>query len=360
MEKKKLKIALLSFYSGVVYRGVETYVHELANKLIALGHDITVYQNGKKLPGAKYKTISTNIPFSQTRQGNVGFLFNSLNRIWTVKKFTSKVLGQMNVSTDVVVATNNRFQVVLCRLWTRKHGIKMVIPGQSGPGLDERIALWSFPDMFVPLSGHQRAWAKKINPCVKVSEVIHNGVDLDKFSRGVKPLKFDLSRPIILCAAAFWPMKRLHLLIHAVAKVNDASLLLVGAGEYKNQLNKLGKKLLGSRFLITSFPHSQMPSVYTACDLFSYPTSSWESFGIVLVEAMASGLPVVATDDPIRREVVGDAGLFVDPTDVDAYSKAFARALKINWGDKPRKQAEKFSWDKIAEQYEQLFLDLTK
>ena len=60
-----------------------------------------------------------------------------------------------------------------------------------------------------------------------------------------------------------------------------------------------------------------------------------------MVEAMASGLPVVATDDPIRREIVGDAGLFVDPTDTNKFANTIEKALNTNWGEKPRKQAEK-------------------
>jgi glycosyltransferase involved in cell wall biosynthesis len=101
-----------------------------------------------------------------------------------------------------------------------------------------------------------------------------------------------------------------------------------------------------------------MPRVYGAADIFTYPTVPWESFGIVLVEAMASGLPVVATDDPIRREIVGDAGLFDDPLNTKVYAKALRKALAKDWGDKPRKQAEKFSWDKIADQYHKLFDEL--
>ena len=98
-----------------------------------------------------------------------------------------------------------------------------------------------------------------------------------------------------------------------------------------------------------------MPEIYSRANVFTLASKTYESFGIVLVEAMASGLPVVATDDPIRREIVGDAGLFVDPTDTDAYAAAIEKALNTDWGNKPRKQAEKFDWDVIAKQYEDLF-----
>ena len=101
-----------------------------------------------------------------------------------------------------------------------------------------------------------------------------------------------------------------------------------------------------------------MPAVYAAADLFTFPTVPYESFGIALVEAMASGLPVVATDDPIRREIVGVAGLFVDPADTGAYAAALQKALKINWSKKPRIRAQQYSWSKIASDYDRLFRKL--
>ena len=53
-----MKIVFLSFYSGVVYRGVETFVHQLSNSLVELGHKVIVYQLGQELPRAKYQTVS--------------------------------------------------------------------------------------------------------------------------------------------------------------------------------------------------------------------------------------------------------------------------------------------------------------
>jgi glycosyltransferase involved in cell wall biosynthesis len=228
--KYNMKIAFLSFYSGVVYRGVETYVHELSNRLVLLGHDVTVYQGGSKLPNAKYKTVSIKNSFFEKSVTKKNLFTNSLARTEAVRSFSIEALKQMNKSVDVVIATNNRFQALLCRYWTKKNKAKLVIHGQGGPGIDERIALWCFPDLFIPLSLYQKEWAERVNPFVKVSEVVHNGVDLEKFNAGTKAIKINLPKPIILCVGALWPMKRLHLLIKAVAKLKNASLLIVGEG----------------------------------------------------------------------------------------------------------------------------------
>ncbi len=356
-----MKIIFLSYFSGMVSRGVETYVHELGNRLTKYGHEVVVYQKGNKLSDSLYKTIVIRDDNQLNRSGKLGRIINAYNSINNVLKFSNKVFKELDKDTDIVIATNGRGQSVKSKLWTRKNNSKLVISGQAGPGFDERIVLWSFPDVFIPLTDFQKEWAKKANPFVNVVNKIPNGVDLDKFSKYVQPINVYLPKPIVLCAAALWPdMKRQHLLIKAMKNV-DASLLLAGQGEGEDQLNKLGLRLLGKkRFLIKSFKHHEMPGVFASTDLFSFPTSAWESFGIVLVEAMASGLGVVATDDLIRREIVGDAGTFVDPNDIDEYTKALNFALNKDWGNKPRNQAEKFSWDIIAKQYNNLFNELVK
>jgi len=105
--------------------------------------------------------------------------------------------------------------------------------------------------------------------------------------------------------------------------------------------------------------YEDMPSVYRACDVFVFLQRSSEAFGIVYLEAMASGLPVVAADDSARREIVGDAGVFVDDSgNVDGLGEAIEKALETDWGMRPRGQAKNFSWDKIAVQYEKVFNSL--
>lgn len=359
MDTKKPKVAFLSFYNGEVYRGVETYVFELCNILADLGIDITVYQNGPKLKNSRYKTISTNLPIDWTQKGIEGrFLGIPFTDYYArlVGKFTRKALNLVDKDTDVIVSNNGSLQVLYCRVWSFIKGVKHIAVGQSGPGADDKWNLLCFPDVFMTLTSFQKDWAHKFNPFVKV-EKIPNGVDLKKFNSRTKHLKIDLPHPIILSVGALEPGKRLDLIIKAVSKTRS-SLLLVGKGMQEKDLLKLGNDVMPGRLKIISLPFLDMPKVYTACDLFTYPTVPWESFGIVLLEAMASNLPIVATDDPIRKEIVGDAGLFVDPTDIQKYSEVLDKALKIKWDTKPRKQAEKYSWDEVAIKYKELFNNL--
>lgn len=348
-----MKIVFLTFYSGLVFRGVETFVHELANNLIDLGHDVTVYQGGNELPNAKYRTVVVRVPYDPNRKGSYISFFNY--HALVIKNFTQKVLDQVNKDADVIFPTNGQYESVMCSIWAKRNNKKLIISGQSGPGIDDRINLFTFPNVFVGMTDFQCNWAKRANPFIKVAK-IPNGVDLSEF----KPVKekknnfFNLPRPIILNVSALVSWKRQELIVKAVSRLKQGSLVLVGKGEEEQRLTKLGNDLLPGRFEIVSFKHNEMKNVYPHADIFTFSTVPWESFGIVMLEAMASGLPVVATDDPIRREIVGDVGLFVDPNNIEEYAKALDRALSIDWGDKPLKQAAKFSWETVAKAYEKI------
>jgi glycosyltransferase involved in cell wall biosynthesis len=311
-----MHIAFLNKYQNKVFRGAETFVYELSRRL-SKNHEVDVISD------VNYFTLLR-------------------------KKY------------DLIIPTNGRCQAIIVRKIALLTGARMIVSGQSGIGWDDRVNLYSFPDVFVALSSKALNWAKKINPLVK-SVYIPNGVDLEKFTFKGSPFKVSLKKPIVLVVGAFTEQKRMDLTIKAVAKINGASLLMIGGGgELQEELNKEGKRLLGEKFELKSVPFEKMPEIYRCADVFTLPSTPSESFGNVLVEAMASGLPVVATDDPIRREIVGNAGIFVDPTNINEYAKALETALKTNWGDKPRRQTEKFSWDEIAKKYNNLLIEIIK
>ena len=343
MVKEKLKIAFLSISHQAVERGAETFVSEVSKRLKVRGHDVDIL-SARKAHLPRWPILWR---FFLDPQGVQVCLFTlkNLTKIWK-KKY------------DVVIPVDSGWQPAWVRLTTWLYGGKMVISGQSGKGWDDRNNLWSFPNAFVAISSHLADWAKKANPLVKI-EYVPNGVDTKKFNPKGVVFKPKLQRQIVLCIAALEKDKRIDLAIKAVSKI-DASLLVVGGGTQRKELQSLGNELLRDRFRITKMPFEKIPQVYRSADIFTYPTVSWESFGIVMLEAMASGLPVVANKDPIRAEIVGDTGLLVDPTDTKAYAVALRAALKKDWGDSPHKQAKKFSWDKITQRYEKLFIDLVK
>jgi glycosyltransferase involved in cell wall biosynthesis len=325
-----MKIAFLSWFSGDRYRGVETFVHQLANSLIDLENDVIVYQHGKKLPDTKYR---------------VGYLNNQ------------HLLPNLERDIDILVPLNGDIQVWLSKMWCVLYNKKLVVTGQSGPGLGDRIKVLAFPDVFISLSDFQTNWCHRCNPFVKV-EKIYNGVDLDKFKQGKTKLNFNLNKPIILWVGALESMKRPDLVIKTVSRL-DASLLIVGKGNLEQELFNLGQQLMPGRMIIKAFKHAEMPEVYKAADLFVFSTVPWESFGIVMLEAMAANLPVVVSDDPIRKGIIGNAGFTVDVTNTCAFAQKIKDALNKDWGDLPRRRARQFSWNKVAKRYDQVFRNTT-
>src|SRR5258708_5041777 len=349
------KVAFLSFFNGVYERGVETLVLQLGERL-AKTCDFTVYQSGAKSSNL-FKTKIYETPWNSVLQEPSSLkkrLFLDPTSL-SVKEFMQKILPDLKREKyDIVVPCNNGWETILCKL---NNVGKIVTIGQAGIGWDDRVNMWSFPDTFIGYTDYQCDWVHKNNPFVRI-EKIPNGVDLNNFGEKGKKYKIDLPKPIILMVAALVPLKRQELAIRAVAKMKNGSLVLVGKGDDEVRLTRMGNELLPGRFKILSLTFDKIPEIYRSADLFTFPTSSWESFGLVLLEAMASNLPIVATDDPIRREIVGDAGLFVDPVDTQKYAKTLEKVLEIKWGSKPREQAEKYSWDDIAKKYQKLFDEL--
>ena len=338
-----MKIAFLILKRGESVRGAEIFVQEVSKRLRASN---------------KVDVIS----------GSVGplprwpLLWRAFLDPWglAVARFTlKKVPGLWHNKYDIIVPINGGWQPAIVRLLTWLRGGKMVISGQSGKGWDDRNNLWCFPNVFVSLSAKLKNWAKGANPFVKV-EQIPNGVDLTRFNPLGHRVDFKLERPIILCVGALEEDKRMDLVIKAVSRLSQGSLVVVGSGSKESKLVALGERLLKGRFMIASYGFDTMPQIYRAADLFTLASPWYRSFEIVIVEAMAVNLPVVVNNDEIRAEIVGDAGLLVDPTNSEQYAGVLKSALDKHWGEKPRMQAKKFDWDEISSRYEKLFESLLK
>lgn len=337
-----MKIAFINIYQNQVDRGAETFVKEISERL-SRHHEVKVF-SGNKIPGKRWP-ILWRLFIDPQGLAIAGFTLELVPKILKEKY-------------DVIVPLNGGWQPAIIRLITWLYGGKMIVSGQSGIGWDDRNNLWCFPNTFVALSTKSRLWSGRVMPFVKAVR-IPNGVDPKKFKPEGPKYQTKLPKPVVLCVGALTKTKRIDLVIRAVAKMGSASLLVVaGSADREKEIRQLGTSLLGKRFELIKLPFSKMPEVYRAADVFTIASEPYYSFEIVLVEAMASGLPVVANSDPIRREIVGRAGVLVDPTNTCAYAIALENALRLKWGKRPINQAKKFNWDNIALEYEKLFLDL--
>ena len=358
-----MKIAILHYYQGSVDRGAETFIYHLAKRL-AKKSDLIVFQGGEVKPDLPFKAIQ-----KHPDQGNYPDddlpVAHILKRLFLDSRkraefiFTLKCLPELiRFRPDIIIPLNSGWQALIISILSRFLNATTVIPGQSGPGWNDRWNLWVKPHIFIALTDRQKKWAEETSLWKEVEIVkIPNGVDLDQFNPAGKKKKLALQKPIILLVGATIPSKRVEQGIAAVAKLDKGSLLLLGTGPGDKRVDKLGYKLLGKdRFLHLSVSHHDMPLYYRSSDLFTLCSASSEAFGIVYLEALASGLPCVATDDASRREIVGSSGIFAkNPDDEKEYSQAISQALKKKWGQAPLKQAQKFSWDKISGKYLSLF-----
>lgn len=339
-----MKIAFLNIYNGVVERGSEIFVDELAKQLSSK-HQVVVYQSGKA-DNQKYDVKEIKgIPYLK----NQGTAYRFWLTIFTLKSLPFLLSGKY----DWIIPINGSTQVIICHFVRLIKKCKILISGHAGIGFEDKFnILFGKPDIFVALSPDEEEWAKKFTTNLKY---IPNGVNVYTFNPKVKPALLPLKPPIIMCNSAFLPYKRIDLVIKAVAKVENASLLIIGDGPTREGIKNLAESALSGRFkIIRSVKHSQIASYYNASNLFSMVSEKSEAFGLVYLEAMACNIPVVAPDDTNRREIIGESGLFCDPKNTIKYAETIKKALSINWANKPRIQAEKYSWEKIAVEYEKI------
>lgn len=328
-----MRIAFLNLYSGINNRGAESFAHELATRL-------EKYHQVKFFKGVDYDIPAVQ-PTNDLRLLKLLFLDGAAI---SVLKFTLKIFPELwKGNYDWIIPMNGFWQVLLCKFIIKS---KKLITGHSGPGWDEKWNLWLKPDVFVATTEPTAQWAKKVSPWTRVVTIPY-GIDVYK---NVKPLKLDLQKPIILCVAAAVEYKRVDLAIRAVARLKKGSLLYVGTGSLLSELNQLGEKLLGKRYLNMAVSYQDMPAIYQSCDIVTLPSKPQENSPMVFLEAMAAGKIVVTTVNPRSEWVLRKMGVYVDPEKIEDYSEALSA--------KPNKvvnEINRFSWEQVVGKYQEVF-----
>lgn len=360
-----MKIAFVMPGVGIVGRGAEAFVVELCTELAARhGFEVTLFSRGpapvpyRRIRALPRDTRWVNAAYSFSRLGRKVFdtlFLDPLSLEWYTAAL-SALPSLWRGGYDAVVMEGGLVGAWGCRLLRRLKGVPFVdIAHGQDPKWEGAFARQK-PDRVVAFTEAARRMILARAPRARVV-VIPHGVDLDRFRPDVPPVPLDLPRPIVLCAGAVDAHKRMHLAVEAAARAG-ASLVILGEGPEGEAVDRLAAARLPGRYLRRTVPRAEMPGWYAAADCFTLPSRT-ESFGLTYLEALACGRPCVAPDDEVRREVIGEAGICCDVENLDDYAGALTSALARDWGEIPRRRAERFPVTATIDAYATLFRELT-
>ncbi|MBA7507576.1 N-acetyl-alpha-D-glucosaminyl L-malate synthase [subsurface metagenome] len=374
-----MKILHVTQFFSPVHGGSVEVPYHLSKELTKRGHEVAVYTSDFKLsqdyidsiPGVRVHCFKT---------------WSSWANLYVTPGIVKVAKGEVR-HFDVIHMHNYRtFQNVVVAHYAKEYGIPYVLQAHGSAttffqkGWLKRTfdAIWGYriledASKVIAVTSTEVEQYKSLGISEDKIEIVPNGIDLSEFDnlpeRGEFRKKYGLndSQKLILYLGRIHKTKGLDLLAKAFAglskKLDDTKLVIVGPDDgYLPSLKKLIAELEISDKVLFTGPlyESEKLRAYVDADIYVLP-SSYEIFGITVLEAMACGIPVIVTDCCGIAEVIdGRAGLVV-PYDKERLSDAVLCMLS---DDKMRQQfgekgkllvREKFNWQKIAEQVEGIY-----
>ena len=208
----------------------------------------------------------------------------------------------------------------------------------------------------------------KINP--KKVDIISMGCDTTSF--GIKYRKENYfnqnNKPVILFVGRLARVKGIEYLIKAVDGLN-AKLVIVGSGDQESTLKELAKDINCEIEFLGAKTHDQLSEIYASADVFVAPSvtledGAKEGFGLVVLEAMASSLPVVVSNSGGLPEIVKDKenGFVFQEKNVDELKNILTllienTSLRKEYAAKSLKSVQKWDYSNIAKRYEQVIVE---
>ena len=368
-----MKICLVSPYDWTVSGGVNNHIRHLAEQFIERGHDVHVVGAGTKPPKPEAFPITTiGRPIPLRVSGSVARITLSLRVAGKVRRLLEE----------------NDFDIV--------HVHEPYMPNLPITFLRYSTAInvgtWhaARESNFFYMYGRRliKRWSAKLDGKIAVSQaavahiekyfpgyynIIPNGVDIEHFAADAPPLpEFDDGKRNVLFVGRPEKRKGLRYLIRAFVGVQrelpDTRLIVVGAGNFTRYENAVHNAKLHNVRFRSNVPFAELPRYHHTSHVFCAPNTGFESQGIVLLEAMAAGMPIVASNIDGFAGVVthGVEGLLVRPEDPQALANALVELLRD--GDRRaamaargRERAQFYSWDRVSQEvlsyYERLMYE---
>ena len=366
----RIGIVSQSYYPR--FGGVTEHVHHTALELRRLGHDVTIITsrfreaNGGACPrGVERIGHNLLVPFNGAFVDvTVGFgLRRQLRELFRAREFDVVHIHSPNAPVLPLLAVQ---EAPCARVGT--------FHTTSAPGVLQRVFGGTLARTVERLEARiavsRTAEASSLRDYPGEYEVIPNGVDVDRFHPGVPPFEEwrDPDRVNLLFVGRLDPRKGLPCLLAAMPEVVErtrgrARLLIVGDSYLRARFESgVPAAARGHVRFLGHVPAADLPRWYATGDVFCSPASGNESFGIVLLEAMAAGRAVVASDIPGYRSVVnpGENGVVFAPGDSSALARMLA-ALAADperrrvLAERGRARALEFAWPRITGRIEAVY-----
>jgi len=361
-----MKIALVSPYDFAFPGGVTNHISSLEYYLTLMGHEVKVIAPASKdVPGFGDRFIPIGKPRPVPASG-------SICRVTISPWLSSKVKAVLDAEKFDIIHLHEPLMPMLCttvlRLsQTANVGTFHAHGGRLGYNFGKPLSTFFL-----------KRWFRKLNGRIAVSRpamefankhlpgnytIIPNGVDLEHFSPDVLPVdEFCDGKVNILFVGRLEKRKGLNYLLEAYRQakreVPNSRLIVVGPGtrlrrKYEKQVVQ---KDIKDVVFVGHVDYDELARYYQTADIFCAPATSCESFGIVLLEAMALGKPIVASNIDGYASVVTHnvEGLLVPPRDERTLTRALLPLMtdesrRQQMGAKGKVKALDYSWQLIAQ-----------
>ncbi len=361
-----MRVLLACPYSWDAPGGVQVHVRQLAVELRARGHEVLVLAPGER-PAADPWIRVVGRPFRVPYRGTVAPICFSA-RSWR------RIRAALRSFRPDLVHVHEPLTPSTSMLVVRAAGVPVVATFHAHLDRSRLLA--------VAAPALRPTW-RRIDRCIAVSEaaaefvscafpgrlaIVPNGVDVRMFEEpGASASGLPPGRRL-LWVGRLDPQKGFPVAVRAFARLApefpDLSFVVAGDGRDRGAVGMLDEADARRVVVLGSVPHERLPAYHAAADVFVSSATGQESFGLVLVEAMAAGVPVVASDIAGYREVVRDGidGVLVPPGDPSALAAAVRRvledpALAKLLTENSRARAREFSWDVVTERLEAVYAE---
>ena len=366
-----MKIALVSPYDFAHPGGVANHIIFLYKELLKIGHKvkiITPYSgNSDSLENKDTITIGKPVPIPSA--GSIAritlspMIFSPVKAVLERENFdiihlhdplySMLTLAVLHHSRAVNIGTFHAFQ----NTRTPWHLVSPLFQN-SFDRLHGRIAVSEPAKRFI-----SRYFPSDYN-------IIPNGIDFKRFSTPLQPIeKLHDGNPNILFVGRAEKRKGLNYLLEAyplIKREMPQSRLVIVGPETRKKYGALAHKIALPDIVFTDYvPNEALPAYYQTCDIFCSPATGGESFGIVLLEAMAASKAIVASSIEGYAGLInnGVEGLLVPPRDIHSLAEAIVKLLK----DEPMRRemglqglhkAERYSWPNVAKIINEYYISI--